>query len=286
MRRGRHWRKTPAMRDVLPRLVVSDVDGTLVRHDKSLAEATVAAFARLRANNIPATLISARPPTGIAWIAEKLAIEGPLAAFNGGTLFSRDGTILSAIRLEPAFARLALETIDAAGVDIWLFADGRWYARNADNPHVPRERLSAGIDVTLTDDLFALAGRTDKIVGVSDDAPRLIGVEERLKAAARGGATVARSQAYYLDVTALAANKGAGLKALAGAAGVPLAEVMVLGDMSNDLPMFAEAGFAVAMGQAPDEVKAAADAVTLSNDEDGVAAAIDRLLHGALRGRP
>jgi Cof subfamily protein (haloacid dehalogenase superfamily) len=266
----------------LPRLIVSDVDGTLVRHDKSLAEATVAAFARLRANNIAATLISARPPTGIAWIAEKLAIAAPLAAFNGGTLFSRDGTILAAIRLDPALARLALETIEAAGVDIWLFADGRWYARDADNPHVPRERLSAGIDVTLTNDLFALADRADKIVGVSDDSPLLAGVEQRLKDGVRGGATVARSQAYYLDVTALAANKGDGLKALAGAVGVPLAEVAVLGDMSNDLPMFAEAGFSIAMGQAPDNVRAAADAVTLSNEEDGVAVAIDRLLDGGL----
>lgn len=267
------------------RLIVSDVDGTLVRHDKSLTEATVAAFERLRAASVPATLISARPPTGIAWIAEKLAIDLPLAAFNGGTLFLRDGTIISAVRLEPDIAGLALETIGAAGVDIWLFADGRWYARNADSPHTPRERLSAGIDVTLTDDLFALAGRADKIVGVSDDSPLLADVERRLKEAAGGRATVARSQAYYLDVTAVAANKGAGLKALAAAVGVPLENVMVLGDMSNDLPMFAEAGYAVAMGQAPEQVKAGADAVTLSNEEDGVAAAIDRLLAGTLAGR-
>jgi Cof subfamily protein (haloacid dehalogenase superfamily) len=264
------------------RLLVSDVDGTLVRHDKSLAETTVAAFARLRAAEIPATLISARPPTGIGWLADRLGIDAPLAAFNGGTLFSRDGTILSAIRLEPEIARLALGMMGAAGIDIWLFADGRWYARHADNPHTPREQLSAGIDVTLTDDLSAFADRADKIVGVSDDSRHLAGVEQRLQEAVHGAATVARSQAYYLDVTALAANKGAGLKALAGAVGVPLESVAVIGDMSNDLPMFAEAGFSIAMGQAPDNVRAAAAAVTLSNEEDGVAAAIDRLLDGSL----
>jgi Cof subfamily protein (haloacid dehalogenase superfamily) len=265
-----------------PRLLVSDVDGTLIRHDKSLAEATIAAFARLGAAGIAATLISARPPSGVAWIAQKLAIRPPVAAFNGGTLFTADGTILSAVRLEPGTARLALDMMAAAGVDIWLFADGRWYARHADNPHVPRERRSAGVDITLTDDLAGFAGRADKIVGVSDDFSLLAGLEQRLKEAARGGATIARSQPYYLDVTALAANKGAGLKALADAVGVPLDAVVVIGDMANDLPMFAEAGFSVAMGQAPENVRAAADAVTLSNDEDGVAAAIDRLLAGTL----
>ena len=95
-------------------------------------------------------------------------------------------------------------------------------------------------------------------------------------------ATVGRSQVYYLDVTAPRANKGDGVAALAHAAGVPLPQVAVFGDQRNDLPMFVRAGLSVAMAQGPEEVRAAATHVSTSNDEDGVAVAIDRfILHRA-----
>lgn len=74
------------------------------------------------------------------------------------------------------------------------------------------------------------------------------------------------------------ANKGAGVAALAAAYGVPLSAVAVLGDQRNDLPMFALAGMSVAMGQAPEAVRAAASHVARSNEEDGVADAIDRFV--------
>ena len=91
-------------------------------------------------------------------------------------------------------------------------------------------------------------------------------------------ATVARSQPYYLDITAPAANKGDGIAAIAQAAGVPLDQVAAIGDMANDLPMFARAGLSIAMGQAPEVVRAKARHVTATNDADGVAAAIDRYI--------
>jgi len=264
------------------RLLISDVDGTLVRHDKSLTEATVAAFGRLRAAGIQSTLISARPPTGISHLAEALGIDGPMGAFNGGTLFRRKGTILHAERLDPDVVTNALAVMDRPGVDIWVFANGLWNARSRDNPHTAREILSAGVEPTLRSGAETPMHEVDKIVGVSDDAALLIGVETEARNAAGGRATVARSQAYFLDVTAVKANKGDGITALARAYGVPLEEVAVIGDMANDLPMFARAGLSIAMGQAPEAVKAAADVVTASNEEDGVAAAIDRILSGGI----
>lgn len=260
------------------RLLISDVDGTLVRHDKSLTEAIVAAFGRLRAAGIKSTLISARPPSGIVHLAEALAIDGPIGAFNGGTLFRRDGSVSDAERLGPDLVTKLLPVINRPGVDIWLFSGGLWYARSDDNPHTPREILSAGVRPTLRPVAEMPVSEIDKIVGVSDDAALLVEVEAEAKAAVGTGATIARSQAYFLDVTAVKANKGDGITALARAYGVPLDEVAVIGDQANDLPMFAKAGWSVAMGQAPRAVKDAADAVTASNDEDGVAAAIDRIL--------
>jgi Cof subfamily protein (haloacid dehalogenase superfamily) len=262
------------------RLVISDVDGTLVRHDKSLSEKNIAAFGRLRAAGIAATLISARPPS--AWARWTMPLGGPIGAFNGGTLFRRDGTISETERLAPETVTDVIAVMDRPGVDIWLFANGLWFARTRDNPHTPREILSAGVQPTIRPATETPMHDVDKIVGVSDDTPLLIEVEKQAKTSAGSRATVARSQAYFLDVTAVKANKGEGITALARAYGVPLDEVAVIGDMANDLPMFAKAGLSFAMGQAPDAVKAAADVITASNEEDGVAVAIDRILDGGL----
>lgn len=260
------------------RLLVCDIDGTLVRRDKTLSDANIAAAARLVEAGVKMSLISARPRSGMLRLAEALHLDGPFGAFNGGTIFDREGVTRPPERVPPSVAADLLAILDAGKVDVWLFADDLWYARNADNPHVPREILSAGLHPTLHDDFSALCDRADKIVGVSDDAELLRQLEAKAIAAAGGEATVALSQPYFLDVTARRANKGDGVAALADAMAVPLDRVAVIGDMANDLPMFARAGLSIVMGQAPDRVRAAADWVTASNEEDGVAAAIDRLI--------
>lgn len=260
------------------RFVVSDVDGTLVDHDKRLRPATVDAVAALRAAGLGFAVISARPPSGVEPIAEALRLDGPIGAFNGGTVFRRGGAVMEEHLVPPAVVRGMLDLARGSGASIWLFADNQWHADTLDNPHVPRERLSANQEPVILAEFGALADRAGKITFVSDDPPVLARLLEQGGARFAGQATIAQSQRYYLDVTALQANKGAGVEALARAAGVSLEEVMVLGDMRNDLPMLTRAGLAVAMGQAPDDVKAAAHWITASNDEDGVAQALHRLL--------
>ncbi len=264
------------MRDI--KLVVSDVDGTLVDHDKKLRPATIAAVARVRAAGIGFTVISARPPSGVLPIADALGLDDPIGAFNGGTVFRRGGAVMEEHPVPEAAAHGMLELARGSGAGVWLFADGQWHADTLDNPHVPRERISANQEPAIIGDFAPLAARAGKITFVSDDPPVLARLIEQGRARFGDQATIALSQTYYLDVTALAANKGNGVAALARAAGVDLAEVMAIGDMPNDLPMLERAGLPVAMGQAPDEVRAVAEWVTASNDEDGVARALDRLL--------
>jgi hydroxymethylpyrimidine pyrophosphatase-like HAD family hydrolase len=117
-----------------------------------------------------------------------------------------------------------------------------------------------------------------KVVGVSDDPARLDACEAAVRSALDGKASVSRSQTYYLDIGSLAATKGQGVAALCDHVGTPLARTAVIGDMYNDLSMFDVAGLAIAMGQAPDAVKARAQHVTRSNAEDGFAAAVDSLV--------
>ncbi len=264
--------------DMPIRLLVSDVDGTLVRRDKSLAEATVDAARRLEHAHVHMTLISARPPSGILPLARALGLTAPLGAFNGGTLVMPSGEILSARHLSAEASRASIDIVKASGAATWVFADGQWFATDDTNPHVPHERRAAMVDPLVGDDFEALHGRIDKIVGVSDDTALIAKLEADQKAALGENAEVSCSQTYYCDITHPLANKGDGIVALCAAIGVPLEETVAIGDMPNDIPMLKRAAMGIAMSQAPAPVIAVADWVSASNEEDGVAKAIDRVL--------
>ena len=260
------------------RLLVSDIDGTLVRKDKSLGPPVEAACRRLREAGVRLALISARPISGMLELVARTGADTLCGAFNGGTLFQPGGEVVAARRLSPEAARRVLEALDRPFVTPWLFADGRWYATTTQGAHVPSERITAAQEPVIVASFDALLDRVDKIVGVSDELERLAALEAEAAEALGHDATVARSQAYYLDVTAPEADKGRGVRAIAEAAGVPLREVAVIGDGHNDVAMFRVAGFSIAVCNASDTVRAAAQATAPSNAEDGVATVIDELI--------
>jgi len=260
------------------RLVVSDVDGTLVDGKKQLRPAIVAAVGRLRAAGIGFTIISARPRSGMMPIADALELDVPMGAFNGGIIFRRDGTVLAHACIDPLVVKGVFELAQGAAVDRWLFAEDRWYATSDQGVHVAHERISSNSAPVLTDDFSPLYDRADKVTFVSDEPEVLADLLARAQGHFGERATIAQSQSYYLDVTATAANKGDGVTALAHAFDVPLDSVAAFGDQHNDLPMFARAAWSAAMGQGPEDVRSKADFVSASNDADGVAVAIERLL--------
>lgn len=260
------------------RLVVSDVDGTLVDKNKQLTPGVIAAVERVRAAGLGFTIISARPRSGMMPIADTLAIDDPMGAFNGGTIFRRDGTVMVQHRIEPDIVRAMFGLVGDAAVDRWVFADDHWYASTDQGHHVDHERVASNQAPIVTTDFAALYDRADKLTFVSDDPALLSGLHEQAAAAFGTRATVVQSQTYYLDVTALAANKGDGVTLLAEAMDTPLPAVAVIGDQGNDVAMFERAGMSVAMGQGPAEVRAKADFTTAGNDQDGVARAIDEII--------
>lgn len=255
-------------------LFISDIDGTLVTPDKLLTPAALAAAAELKAAGAPFTVVSSRPPRGIARIVEALGITLPFAAFNGGNIVGADGAILEAHRLPAEAAGAALQLIAGRGVAPWAFADGAWFALDPNGPHVAHERMTVGFDATFVTGFEAVQDRIDKIVAPSDDHALLDAIERELRERLGPAADVERSQTYYVDVTHPRANKGEAVIALARLAGVALERTVVIGDMPNDVAMFRVAGFAIAMGQAPEPVKAAAAAVTAADTADGFAKAV------------
>ena len=261
------------------RLVISDVDGTIVTGDKSVAPTTVDAAARLQSAGAALSIVSARPPRGMQYVHDALHLTGLLAGFNGGLLLAPDGSTVAEHFVPEPDARTALALFAARGVQTWLYSGPDWFVRATDAPHVAHEQHTIRYAPTIIDSFEPHLARVSKMVGVSDDAPFLAAVETDLQALVADRASAHRSQTYYLDLTAQKANKGAAVRAIAAAMDVALEDVAVIGDNYNDLSMFDVAGFSVAMGNAPDPVKARAGAsVARSNDDGGWAEAVDTLL--------
>jgi Cof subfamily protein (haloacid dehalogenase superfamily) len=258
------------------RLVVSDVDGTLVRQDKSLAPSTIAAAGRLRAAGIRLALVSSRPPNGLDALCGQLALDTPRAGFNGGLILGPDNRTLREHTIPEAACQESVTVMQQAGTDVWVFCGDRWLLQNPQGPHVPREHKATGLPFQVVDDFAPYLARVHKVMGASDDHDLVARLEAELRGLVGREAMVARSQSYYLDVTHPQANKGAAALALAALLDVEAEAMVCLGDMPNDVPMFEVAGLSIAMGNAPDPVKARAKAVTAGNDDDGWALAIDQ----------
>jgi Cof subfamily protein (haloacid dehalogenase superfamily) len=258
------------------RFLISDVDGTLVTPDKRLTEAAVAAVRSLRPAGVGFSLISSRPARGMAAVLNALEVDQPFAAFNGASILGPDRGVLERQVIPPEAARTALALFDLRGIDSWVFARGEWWLRDPNGVNTDRERRAVGFEPTVITDFDSPLGEIDKLVGVSDDYELLARVEVEAQTRLAGLAAAVRSQPYYLDVTHRDANKGHGVRAICRRLGLDRSNLAVIGDMANDVSMFTEAGFAIAMGQAPQAVRAAADAVTGPNTEDGFAEAIRR----------
>lgn len=270
---------TPA-RDI--KLLLTDVDGTLVTHDKVLTPLARAAAADLRRAGIQVALTSARSPSGMRMLIEPLRLELPLAGFNGGLITDTHLTELESHPIPSAPAEAAIQLLTGAGLDTWIYTDTDWFVTNAEGPHVAREAWIINQEPKLVPpSTDAWPGRIFKIVGVSDDHPRMAAAEEETQSQLNGAASVSRSAPHYLDVTSVEATKGLVVHNLARRLGLAPAQIATIGDMPNDILMFRESGYSIAMGNASDLVKSSADAVTDSNEEEGFAKAVGRILLAA-----
>ncbi len=258
--------------------LISDVDGTIVTHDKVLTPRAIAAVAKLKAAGIAFAITSARPPRGMLMLAGPLNLTTPMAGFNGGVIVRPDLSVVEQHLLSPDTARQAIDFMVANGAQPWVFDAERWMIRDPNAPYVDHERHTIGFSPTIVADFDAKPQGIGKIVGASDDFDRLAKSEISLRDLLGNRAFVARSQKYYLDVTHPDANKGAVVKSLSRILAVPQSEIATIGDGANDVAMFEQSAFCVAMGNASPEVQGQADAVTDSNEEDGFAKAIERYL--------
>ncbi|MET3840287.1 Cof-type HAD-IIB family hydrolase [Bradyrhizobium sp. OAE829] len=259
-------------------LVVSDVDGTLLTKDKILTDDARNAVRALHGAGIGFTIVSSRPTIGMGFLIEPLAITLPVGAFNGSSIVNAKLQPIEQHLIAPAVAQRSLDVLNEFGVDIWLFSNERWYTRNPDGEYVPHEKRAIKADPTIIEDFTPHLLEACKIVGASSDAALLARCEAAMQQAVGAEATAVRSQTYYLDVTPAGYDKGTFVENIAKRLGIATDAVATIGDMQNDLPMFARSGMSFAMGNAADDIKQRATHVTDTNERDGFARAMETIL--------
>jgi Cof subfamily protein (haloacid dehalogenase superfamily) len=279
----------------LMKLVLADVDGTLVTHDKVLTPRASASVQALVDAGIAFAITSGRPPRGMQMFVAPLKLATPLAAFNGGRFVRPDLSLVEQHVLARDTVEPILAVIEAHQLDAWIYRGNDWFVRARHGPHVDREERTVKFPPTVVPNFAAQMDEVVKIVGISDDLDAVARCEADVLRQFSGDVRckkstperdqpaavfAARSQPYYVDVTHPQANKGAVVFALAKMLKLEPTEVATVGDMPNDISMFEKSGLSIAMGQSSDDVKRAATHVTTSSEDEGFAKAIERFILG------
>lgn len=258
------------------RLVIADVDGTLVTKDKLLTDRARQTVRKLLDAGIAFTITSGRPARGMKMLVDDLHMEHAVAAFNGGQIVDCNLAVIKEHCVVPDVLPRVFDLLRSHSLDIWVYAGKDWFVPERHGPHVDREEWTVKFPPVVVPDVTGHAVRVVKIVGVSDDFAAVTRCEADVREACGKQVSAARSQPYYLDVTHPDANKGTVVAVMSEVFKVPAEQIASIGDGVNDTLMFARTGVSIAMGNAADEVKQSARFVTASNDEEGFALAMER----------
>jgi transaldolase len=258
--------------------VLTDVDGTLVTKEKVLTPRALEAVRKLHERGVVFTITSGRPPFGMRMLVEALGLTMPMAAFNGGVIVLPDLSILDERVLPEYLVPAVIDMILAHGLDVWVFRSNDWFVRSTTAPRVARETSNIRQAPLLVTSFDAVLTGAVKVVGVSEDHPRVAACEAAVQEAFGDRLSAARSQPHYLDVTHPAANKGVVIERLSRYLKIPMECIATLGDQPNDVLMFERSGLSIAMGNASDEVKARATFTTTSFADEGFANAVERFI--------
>ena len=260
------------------RLVLADVDGTLVTPDKVLTDRAVAAVAKLKEADIRFAITSGRPPRGMAMLIDPLDLTTPISAFNGGVIVDRDLQVIEQRVIPADLVGSIIDLLSSHDLDVWIYRGSDWYVEDRKGPHVDREASTVRFEPTVVDSYDGLHSEVAKIVGVSDDHDAVAGASAAAHDRFGDHVSASLSQPYYVDVTHPDANKGFVAQYLANRYSIPSEEIATIGDMPNDVLMFAHSGLSIAMGNAGREVQRAARRVTTSNEDEGFANAAESLI--------
>jgi Cof subfamily protein (haloacid dehalogenase superfamily) len=261
------------------RLLALDLDGTLLRSDGSVSARTLAALAAVRAAGVTIVVVTARPPRRLRPIAQQAAIQGLALCGNGSILYDLDRDCVAeqtAIELEHAHALVTALRRVLPEVAFAIEAGARYgreshYAIQAEHPHDALDEAMLCAEVL---ELCALGATKLIVQHPALSLPELL----RIVREHAGALSVTHSGSNFVEVGPAGLTKAIALAALCERMGIDARDVIAFGDMPNDLPMLQWDGTGIAVANAHPDVLAAIEARTTSNDEDGVAVVLERLV--------
>lgn len=258
------------------RLVAVDLDDTLLDHSQQISPRAKQAVAAAMAKGVTVTVATGRMFSSALPYARQLAIDVPLITYNGAMIRnSLSGELLLHKPIPEAEAVEVLALCRESGWYIQVYLDEVLYVKERGPNAAFYEKISGITPVEAGAGLYDLKGTPTKMLLVAEPAD-MPAIQAKLESRFLGRLDFALSKPGFLEIVQAGVNKGRALATLAERLGVRQAEVMAIGDSANDLDMLAYAGWGVAMGNAVEKVRQAANAVTGANDADGVAEAIER----------
>ena len=258
------------------RLVASDLDGTLLLPDETVSQRTRAALAAAREAGITVVLVSGRPPRSLGPIAGRIGVGGIAICANGAVIWDLDsGTMVDSAPLAGELATRLVHGLREA-------IPGALFAVELEGSFGREAGWSDGLvaappDVLEADALELITGPVTKLL-VRHPTMEFAEVAERARRVAGDDAVVTWAGLRLVEISAAGVTKASALERLCRRLGIAADEVVAVGDMPNDLAMLAWAGTAVAVANADRSVLEAADEVTASNTDDGVALLLERLV--------
>jgi len=266
------------------KLLVVDIDGTLVGRDRAISAEDREALARVRGLGVTVSLSTGRATRACLDILSELSLDGYHIFFDGALVVSPErGDEVYVEPLSPAVLKEAVEFAHLNDMDLDLYSATQYF--------VERETWSAvahrqffGIEPAVTD--FSKLCAQERIIKIglvttsAEEGDKVRRFCQHFEGSFHfsWARTPAYSRVDFVNVVTPGVSKGRAVAVLASHLGLSMSEVVAVGDGINDIPLFLAAGLAIAMGNAPDEVKAVADHVTLDVAHSGLAAAINRFL--------
>lgn len=256
-----------------------DLDGTLTNTTKEISERNKNAVLAARERGVHVVLASGRPVLGIEHVARELGLigtEATILAYNGGQLVSTaDLSVLWERTVDLRTIQTCFRYAKQNGLAALSYDEVGVITEMPDDVHVKLEAYNNAIPIRRVDDLIAETPKPMPKVMIVGEPARLLQARHDLLPLVGEQADLGFSDPFFMEITAKGVQKASSLRVLLGLLGKNEDELMVIGDGLNDVPMFSIAGLAVVMANASDEVKAHAHVLTSSNDEDGVAKAIE-----------
>lgn len=261
-------------------LIASDLDGTLLNSRRIISPASLEAIRYAEAGGAVFTLATGRSIEGLSQYLYIFDRDTPLITYNGAVVIMSHTRRVLFSRLLQADAALSIVRQGIAGGCLAIvWCQGLLYVSQADGRAELYEQVSGVRPTVFDDSLLTELGHRGITKILWEDVPENIEImREKYLSAPCPGVAACTSVPMLLEFFSDKAGKGRGLLSLADSLGVDSRDTLALGDGENDIDMLKSAGTGAAMLNAPDNVKAAADWITLSNDEDGAAAAIRRFV--------